>query len=333
MQLPAILLFPIVTLLIATLGTRLLISILHRHEILDYPNDRSSHINPTPKGAGLAVMGGVFSVWIAVAQYYGEAETSLLLVVGIGFILCAVSWIDDIRNISPLLRLILHFSAVISVMIAAPLPGPVFGGFIPDWADFAITVVIWVWFMNLFNFMDGIDGLAGVQALAIGFGIFILARKLGLGELLMVLGLTVAAATAGFLRWNWHPAKIFLGDVGSIPLGFAIGWLLLNLAANGAWAPAIILPMYFLADATLTLLKRVIRGEQLWKAHRDHFYQRAVASGLRHDQVVWTIAIANIFLIMLAIVAARGLPQAAILGAIGAVSMLVFLLVKGGPTD
>ena len=333
MQLPAILLFPIVTLLISTFGTRLLINILRRHEILDHPNDRSSHNTPTPKGAGLVVMGGLFSVWIAVAQYYGEAETSLLVVIGIGFILCAVSWIDDIRSINPLFRLMMHFSAVISAMIAAPLPGPVFGGFIPDWADFAITVLIWVWFMNLFNFMDGIDGIAGVQALAIGLGIFVLARKLGLGELLMVLGLTVAAAAAGFLRWNWHPAKIFLGDVGSIPLGFAIGWLLLNLAASGAWAPAIILPMYFLADATLTLLKRVIRGEQIWKAHRDHFYQRAVASGLRHDQVVWTIAIANIFLIMLAIVAARGLPQAAILGAIGAVSMLVFLLVKGGPTD
>jgi UDP-N-acetylmuramyl pentapeptide phosphotransferase/UDP-N-acetylglucosamine-1-phosphate transferase len=91
--------------------------------------------------------------------------------------------------------------------------------------------------------------------------------------------------------------------------------------------------MYFFADATLTLMRRVIRGEQLWKAHREHFYQRAVTSGLRHDQVVWTIAIANIFLIMLAIVAARGLPQAAVLGAVGAVSMLVFLLAKGGPTD
>jgi len=333
MQPPAILIFPIVTFLIVTLGTRLLIHVLKRHAILDRPNDRSSHDTPTPRGAGIAVMGGLFSVWIATAQYYGESGTSVLYVAGIGFILCGVSWIDDIRNISPLFRLIVHFAAVSSVMIVAPFPGPVFGGFLPYWADFAITVVIWVWFMNLFNFMDGIDGLAGIQALAIGVGIFVLVRKLGFGELIMVLGLTVAAAAGGFLRWNWHPAKIFLGDVGSIPLGFAIGWLLLLLAANGAWASALILPMYFFADATLTLMRRVIRGEQLWKAHREHFYQRAVTSGLRHDQVVWTIAIANIFLIMLAIVAARGLPQAAVLGAVGAVSMLVFLLAKGGPTD
>ena len=109
--------------------------------------------------------------------------------------------------------------------------------------------------------------------------------------------------------------------------------MLLSLAAHGAWGPALILPLYFLADATLTLTRRIIKGERFWEAHRQHFYQRAVASGLRHDQIAWIVGVANLFLIMLSIVAARGLPEAAFLGACGAVGMLMFLLVKGGPTD
>jgi len=192
---------------------------------------------------------------------------------------------------------------------------------------------LWVWFINLFNFMDGIDGIASVEAIAISIGIFIIVRKLGFNEQSLILSLSCGAATLGFLRWNWHPAQIFLGDVGSIPLGFLLGWMLLGLAANGAWSPALILPLYFLIDATWTLIQRIINRERFWEAHRQHFYQRAVASGLKHDQVAWIVGVANLFLIMLAIVAARGLPEAAILAALGAVGVLMFLLVKGGPTN
>ena len=149
----------------------------------------------------------------------------------------------------------------------------------------------------------------------------------------MILSLCLGAAALGFLRWNWHPAKIFLGDVGSIPLGYLLGWMLLQLAASGSWAPAIILPLYFFSDATLTLLRRMMQGKKFWHGHREHFYQLAVSSGLRHDQVSWIVCVANLFLIMLALIAARGLHAAAILGAVGAVGMLLFLLVKGGPTD
>src|SRR3546814_9909535 len=101
----------------------------------------------------------------------------------------------------------------------------------------------------------------------------------------LFLGASIAAAAAGFLWWNWHPAKVFLGDVGSVPLGFMLGWLLLGLAAAGHWAPALILPLYYLADATITLACRALRRERVWRAHREHFYQRAVQRGRSHATV------------------------------------------------
>jgi len=333
MQWPASLIIPFLVFLVAMTGTRLLIRQLSRREILDRPNERSSHSRPTPRGGGLAVVGALLLAWVVLGFLSGDAGRPLLVVAGIGLILAGISWADDLNGLTPLVRLAAQTVAVAGALILAPLPGPVFGGLLPPVVDVLAAGVLWVWFINLFNFMDGIDGLAGVETLAIGAGVFVIARKLGFGEIPMLLGLTVAAAALGFLRWNWRPAKIFLGDVGSIPLGFLLGWLLLGLAASGAWAPAIILPLYFLADATWTLIRRALKGERIWEAHRQHFYQRAVASGLRHDQVSGIIAVANTFLVVLAVVAARGQESAAVLGAFGAVGLLLFLLAKGGPTD
>ena len=126
---------------------------------------------------------------------------------------------------------------------------------------------------------------------------------------------------------------VALAACAGIPLGFLLGWLLLSLAASGHPVPALILPMYFLADATITLVRRAARGEKIWEAHREHFYQVAVKSGLRHDQVNGIIMVANIFLIALALVAMRGLPWPAVSGAVAAVVLLLFLLAKGGPTE
>jgi UDP-N-acetylmuramyl pentapeptide phosphotransferase/UDP-N-acetylglucosamine-1-phosphate transferase len=213
------------------------------------------------------------------------------------------------------------------------LPGPVFQGLLPPTLDLVATALLWLWFINLFNFMDGIDGIAGVETAAIGAGIFIAAKIGKLDGHWLMLGLSAAAAAVGFLRWNWHPAKIFLGDVGSVPLGFLLGWLLLSFAAAGHPIPALILPLYFLADATITLLRRLLRGEKVWLAHREHFYQLAIRSGLRHDQVSGLVAMCSLFLIALVMVAMRGLPLPAISGAAAAVALLLFLLAKGGPTE
>lgn len=333
MKWPITLILPLVAFFVSMIGTRLLIGYLMAQQVLDHPNARSSHEAPTPRGAGIAVVGALFAVWIVIGVIEGSLGVPVVTISAIGMILAGVSLLDDLQGLGPAVRLTVHTIAVAIALVLVPLPGPIFGGLFPPLVDLIMAGVLWVWFINLFNFMDGIDGIVGVETLAISIGLFVIARKLGLGEMSMLLSLSVGAVALGFLRWNWHPAKIFLGDVGSIPLGFVLGWMLLVLAANGAWGPALILPLYFFADATLTLLRRILKAERLWEAHREHFYQRAVDTGLRHDQVAWIVGVANLFLIMLSIVAARGLPEAAILGACGAVGMLLFLLVKGGPTD
>jgi UDP-N-acetylmuramyl pentapeptide phosphotransferase/UDP-N-acetylglucosamine-1-phosphate transferase len=163
--------------------------------------------------------------------------------------------------------------------------------------------LLWAWFINLYNFMDGIDGITGVETIAIGLGIVAVTRFAGDDSDLALPALALAAGTLGFLRWNWPRASIFLGDVGSVPLGFVTGWLLLVLATRGWFAPALILPLYYLADATVTLLRRIARRERFWQAHRSHFYQRALGANNDHRTVLILIIGGNVALLILALLA------------------------------
>ncbi|MBT5752563.1 MAG: UDP-N-acetylmuramyl pentapeptide phosphotransferase, partial [Rhodospirillaceae bacterium] len=177
---------------------------------------------------------------------------------------------------------------------------------------------------NLFNFMDGIDGITGIEASTIGAGLFLLALFSGTDPGIGIFGLTITAAALGFLWWNWPPARIFIGDVGSAPLGFLLGWLLLGLAISGAWAAALILPLAYLTDATWTLLRRLIRGEKVWQAHAQHFYQRALGLGMRHSDVARFFLITDLGLVALALAStAKSFPGAPWLALSGA-CVLVF---------
>ncbi len=177
--------------------------------------------------------------------------------------------------------------------------------------------------------MDGIDGIAGVETASLGLGVALVAATAGLSPVFLTFGLVLFGAALGFLWWNWHPARIFLGDVGSVPLGFLLGWLLLSLAAKGQWAAALILPLYYLADTSLTLTKRCLKGEKIWQAHREHFYQLAVKRGLSHAQVVGHVLGINVLLVVLAVMAAGGLTGVAVAGALVAVAWLLFILGGG----
>ena len=221
------------------------------------------------------------------------------LIVICTIVLTVVSFLDDLRDLSPISRLLLQSGAVIACIEF--LPGPVFQGLIGSIPDTILSVVIWLWFINLFNFMDGIDGIAGVQTLSIGLGIYLIGAINMPFDASHGQALVLAAAAIGFLLWNWHPARIFLGDVGSIPLGFLLGWLLLNLASNGFWQAALILPLYYLVDSTWTLIQRILRGMIVWKPHKEHFYQLAVSRGRSHSQVSSAIGVAIIALVCLAI--------------------------------
>ena len=312
------------TALLTALATWKIIGLLRQWSVLDLPNPRSSHDIPTPRGGGLAVVTVVLIFWIALAMLTMEdTQRALSLsVAGGAFVLAIVSWIDDLKGLSPVIRLVAQYMVVSFILVLASASQLTFQGLVPLWLDKILTVILWVWFINVFNFMDGIDGIAGVETISIGLGITILAGTLGWPPLMQSQALVLAGAAAGFLWWNWHPAKVFLGDAGSVPLGFLLGWLLLSLAGNGIWAPAVILPLYYLVDATLTLLERLGRGDKIWEAHRCHYYQQAIQKGFSHDHVARSIFIGNIMLVGFAVTS----THAPITGFIGAAAVIFVML-------
>ncbi|MDE0202574.1 MAG: glycosyl transferase [Rhodospirillaceae bacterium] len=239
--------------------------------------------------------------------------------------LAGVSWLDDLQgNLPVFLRLAAQVLAVGAGIASLPGDGLILQGTVPALVDHALAAAAWLWFVNLFNFMDGIDGLSGTEGASLGLGAFLLALLGAAPAWLGPLGLALAGVSIGFLLWNWHPAKIFLGDVGSIPLGYLSGWLMLALAAVGAWQAALLLPAYYLADATFTLVRRLLRGERVWQAHREHVYQRVVAAGWSHGRTAAVIAGHNLLLIGLAVASLRGWAAGAV--AIAAGAMLVATL-------
>lgn len=303
---------------------------LLRHDILDRPNARSSHAAPTPRGGGLGVLAALLPVWVAIPFFLpaaSNATATLWLIPLAAGLLAGVSWIDDLMTLGPLPRLGAQFAAALAG--AFFIEGAVFQGLLPGPLDMIVAAIGWVWFVNLFNFMDGIDGISGIETMAIGIGLLLIGA-VGTFPLDASHGqaLAVAAAAFGFLIWNWPPAKIFLGDSGSVPLGYLLGWLLLSLAANGAWQAAVILPLYYLADATITLFRRIARGEKFWHAHRDHYYQAAIKRGMSHARVSSAVAVVNLLLVGLALVSVLAAPETAWpwVALLAAVILVAFLL-------
>ncbi len=228
----------------------------------------------------------------------GWVSSAIIAVVVAAALLAVVCWIDDLQGLTPLTRITAQAAAVAIGLLALPEPANLLSGWLELVAYYIAVGLIWLWWVNLFNFMDGIDGIAGSEAAAIGGGLLVLAVfGNGADPSVTLLSAAILGASLGFLVWNWSPAKIFLGDVGSVPLGYLTGFLLIGLAAAGRWKIALILPLYFLADATITLGRRVLRGERVWEAHRQHFYQKALIRGLDHAMVVRRVIGANLLLI------------------------------------
>ena len=235
---------------------------------LDEPNARSLHEAPVPRTGGIAVLAAA-----AVSLTLGAAPVWLPLALALA--LGAISFLDDLYGLPAAARLVAHVGAAAALV----------GYFL--WPMDLVTLVVLTlavaWITNLYNFMDGSDGLAGGMSV-IGFGTYALAAQLGGDVALAALCVALAAGSAGFLIHNFHPARIFLGDIGSIPLGFLAGGLGIVGWRNDLWPlwfPVLVFGP-FIGDATLTLVRRLIRGERLSQAHRDHYYQRMVRSGLGH---------------------------------------------------
>lgn len=239
---------------------------------MDHPNERSLHARPTPRIGGLGIMAGVgvASVWLA--------DGVLLPVMLAASALTALSLLDDVRGLPVAVRFTAHFAAAVACLLAVGLTG---------WTLLAVTLAV-VWMTNLYNFMDGADGLAGGMA-AIGFSALALAAWLRDAPGLAIFCAAIAAAALAFLRFNFPPARVFMGDAGSIPLGFLAAALGIMGAMQGVWPWLFPLLVFspFIVDASVTLVRRGLRGEKIWRAHRSHYYQRMVLLGASHRQLAW----------------------------------------------
>ena len=266
-----------------------LVGRLARADLLDVPNERSNHERPTPRGAGIAVCAAVALCWgFALLVRDGEPllgrTADVLLLLG-GLALAALSYLDDVRGLPVLPRLAAQAAIVAAVLLATPSVS--LTGHLPPAAERLLIGLAWIGLINVYNFMDGIDGVTGAVTIIIGAAAAALLASHGGPPTLAVV---LVGACLGFLLYNWRPARIFLGDVGSVPIGFLVGGLLLALARRGEYAAALILPAYYLTDSGLTFLDRLRRGERVWRSHSGHAYQIAVRSGLPHDRVTLSVA-------------------------------------------
>lgn len=314
----------IACLVVSWILTGRVLVLLRRGGVLDRPNARSSHTAPTPRGGGWGVMLTAVPAWIAIALFWDDAARLAPIVIGAAALI-AISWIDDRRGLGPAPRFAAQIGAVLLGLLALPGDKTVFP--VPFALDRAMLAVGWLWMVNLFNFMDGIDGLAGTETAGVGVAFAALGLIGATDPAVGLYGAAIAGAALGFLRWNLPPAKLFMGDVGSVPLGYLLGWLCLTAAIGGHPIAAALPPLYFVADATITLLRRAARRERVWEAHREHFYQRAIKAGDSHGRVTATVAIANVVLIALALVSIRDPIPAAAAGA-ATVAVLLALLAR-----
>ncbi|MFJ1338381.1 glycosyltransferase family 4 protein [Pseudomonas caricapapayae] len=267
--------------------------------IIDVPNARSSHTVPTPRGGGVAIVLSFLVSIIALASLSLISLTELWALLGSGLCVAALGFLDDHGHVAARWRLLGHFSASIwAVYWLGGLPTMTLFGFDVDlgWLGSGFSILYLVWMLNLYNFMDGIDGIASVEAICACLGACLLYWLAGFGSL-TILPLVLAMAVAGFLFWNFPPARIFMGDAGS---GF-LGIILAMLSLQAAWASPkllwgwLILLGVFIVDATFTLIRRLVRGDKVYEAHRSHAYQFASRQFGKHLPVTLAVAVINMF--------------------------------------
>ena len=269
------------------------------------PNARSSHRIPTPQGAGIAVIVATLIAAIAVVALAGTSAMKIpAIVFGATLFIAAVGLADDVHSIPVLPRLLLQAAAVAAIVFTAPESLQIVDTF-PLWIERGLVLLAGLWFVNLVNFMDGLDLMTAAEAVPISAAIALLGW---LGEVPATTTIVAAAlcgALIGFAPFNRPVAKIFLGDVGSLPIGLLLGWCLLQLAWHQQLAACVLLPLYYLTDATVTLVRRMMKREPFWAAHRSHYYQRATDNGFTVWQVVSEVFALNVVLAALAIASTR----------------------------
>src|ERR1035437_7409702 len=265
------------------------------------PNARASHRLPTQQGAGIAVTAATLMVAGGVIACTGSTELKFPAVVfGATLFIAIVGAAGDVKSIPVITRLILQALAVGAVLYTASGDLRIIPAW-PLWIERGLLLLAGLWFVNLVNFMDGLDWMTVAEVVPITGAMIVLGSFGEFPTSATIVAAALCGAVVGFAPFNRPVAKIFLGDVGSLPIGLLLGWCLLQLAYHQQLAAALLLPLYYLSDATVTLLRRLARREPFWAAHRSHFYQRATDNGFTVLRVVSEVFALNVGLAVLAI--------------------------------
>jgi len=287
--------------LIACFALILLLRPVFRNVALAVPTHRSSHTRPTPQWGGLAIVAATMLasiVAVAALPPTGEGERIYLLLPAV-LLLVGLGAVDDLHSLGAGVKLAVQAAAVALMLAALPegwraLPA------LPLWLERAVLFVGAVWFVNLVNFMDGIDWIMVAEVVPVTAGVALIGALAPLPREAIVVSLALNGAMLGFAPFNRPVARLFMGDTGSLPIGLALAWLLIVVAGSGHLVAALLLPLYFVADTGVTLLRRARAGEHLWMAHRSHFYQRARDNGLSNMAIVGRVLAVNCALVGLA---------------------------------
>lgn len=304
----------------------LLKPLLARH-LLAHPSARSSHMTATPQGAGLAVMLSLLVVCsVGLLLKIAVPPPSLLPVLGAAVFLTALGALDDAHALAISWRFFGQALAALAVTLILPADFRLLPELVPLSVERGLTVLGVVWFVNAINFLDGLDWMTVAQVVPMTLGVAIL-QTLGIVPASIgLLAVALLGATLGFAAFNKHPAQIFLGDAGSLPIGLCLAYMLIYVA-EAHLVSGLLLALYSLADATITLFRRIIDGEPILSAHRRHFYQRAVIQGLSVPKVTGRIFALGLLLMTLAITAAlaRSLMVDVVLLGLGALASALVL--------
>jgi UDP-N-acetylmuramyl pentapeptide phosphotransferase/UDP-N-acetylglucosamine-1-phosphate transferase len=269
------------------------------------PNARSSHTVPTPQGGGIAVLAAtLLATWLGVVLASALVPFDLIRLTALSIaavLLALIGAIDDIRGLGALPRFTVHILAVALVVVLLPADFRVVPD-LPIAVERALLLLGGVYFVNLVNFMDGLDLMTVAEVVPVTAGVILLGFNGAEWLPAMLVAVALLGATLGFAPFNRPAARLFLGDVGSLPIGLLLGWLMLMLAGQGYLAAAVLLPLYYLADATVTLVRRIVRRERFWEAHRCHFYQLATARGFTVTEVIGRVLLVNAALVALALI-------------------------------
>ena len=324
------------------LSLKKIIVFFRKTSLIDMPTERGNHKLPTPKGAGIIVI--PFIIFSSILVFFLSDILSIKwLVFFIScFILMIISFVDDLYNLPSVLRLIVHFFCVSLSLFYLKDEILVYSQNIDFFKilglganiDFFILtfllIFFWMWIINLFNFMDGMDGITSVQVIFLTLTTNTLSLLGYLNENFQFLSIIMLTVFLAFYNFNRPPAKIFLGDVGSIPTGYLCGLVIINgMISFNVFLPLCIIVMYYLIDTTLTLLLRIIKGENIFIAHSDHFYQKILRSGQSHRQVLLKFLVLSIFLFICSVLSTKYLELSLSLAFIFTSGLIFYFWKKG----